>query len=69
MGARFYAAGARVYASLVILVSAQVLSVLTLGLWTRTSELGLTMSNVESSRKTVDAASVYPLPVCMSNAG
>ena len=33
-GARVYAAGARVYASLVILVSAQVPVVLTLGLWT-----------------------------------
>ena len=41
MGARVYAVGARVYVSLVILVSAQVPLVLTLGLWT--SGLGLTI--------------------------
>ena len=41
MGARVYGVGARVYGSLVILVSAQVLLVLTLGLWT--SDLGLTI--------------------------
>ena len=40
-GARVYGVGARVYGSLVILVSAQVLLVLTWGLWT--SDLGLTI--------------------------
>ena len=44
MGARVYGAGARVYGNLVILVSAQVLLVLTLGLWTLYS--GLTISHV-----------------------
>ena len=41
VGARVYGVGARVYGSLVILVSAQVLLVLTLGLWT--SDSGLTI--------------------------
>ena len=42
MGASVYGVGASVYGSLVILVSAQVLLGLTLGLWT--SDLGLTIS-------------------------